>query len=154
MTIINLIEIKPNDVPSKDYMRYHQFRKLVVELQKRELPSAIVEFVNDNIQLVNHAIDKKFELRKQIAASQKAIIKLLEKELKLVPKGYYRNLWMVLGMTVFGVPLGIVWGQVTDNMGTLGIGIAVGMAIGLALGSAQDNKAAREGRQLDVDYKP
>ncbi|MBR8534648.1 hypothetical protein KDU71_03680 [Carboxylicivirga sediminis] len=154
MTIISLIEIKPNDVPSKDYMRYHQFRKLVVELQKRELPSAIVEFVNDNIQLVNHAIDKKFELRKQIAASQKAIIKLLEKELKLVPKGYYRNLWMVLGMTVFGVPLGIAWGQITDNMGTLGIGIGVGMIIGLALGNAQDNKAAREGRQLDVDYKP
>ncbi len=153
MKIINLIEVQPEMILPKDYIRYHQFQKLVVELQKRELPSAIVTFVNDNIQLVNHAIDKKFELRKQIRSSQKAIFKLLEKELKLVPKGYYRNLWMVLGM-VFGVPLGILWGQVTDNMGTLGIGIGVGMVLGLALGDAQDKKAAREGRQLDVDYKP
>lgn len=154
MEIINLIEIQPNDIPPRDYMRYHQFRKLVTELKKRELPSVIVEFINDNIQLVNLAIDKKYDLRKQIRVSQRAMIKLLERELKLVPRGYYRNLWMVLGMAIFGVPIGVIWGQLTDNMGTLGIGIAVGMVIGMALGSAQDRKAARDGRQLDVDYKP
>lgn len=154
MRIINLIEVQPESIPPKDYLRYLHFQKLVIELQKRELPSAIVEFINDHIQLVNHAIDKRFGLKKQIGSSQKAMVKLLEKELKLVPKGYYRHIWMVLGMVIFGVPVGIIWGRLTNNMGTLGIGIGVGMVIGMALGNAQDKKAAREGRQLDVDYRP
>ncbi|WP_439185017.1 hypothetical protein [Carboxylicivirga taeanensis] len=154
MRIINLIEIQPELIPPKEYLRYRQFQKLVIELQKRELPSVVVEYVNDNIQLVNNAIDNRVGLKKQIYVSQKAIIKLLEKELKLVPKGYYRHIWMVLGMVIFGVPVGIIWGKLTDHVGTLGVGIGAGMAIGIALGIAQDKKAAREGRQLDVDYRP
>ena len=109
MRIINLIEVQPGAIPSKEYMRYQQFQKLVIELQRRELPSAIVEFINDHIQLVNHAIDKRLTLKKQIRSAQRAIVKLLEKELKLVLKGYYRHVWMVLGMVIFGVPVGIIW---------------------------------------------
>jgi len=75
---------------------------------------------------------------------------LLEKELKIVPKGYYQNLWIALGICVFGLPIGVVFGTSLDNMGLLGIGLPIGVAIGYVLGSRMDKKASEEGRQLDV----
>ncbi|WP_430816065.1 hypothetical protein [Carboxylicivirga sp. RSCT41] len=149
--IIQLKEVEPQDIPPKDYKEYIYMRRLVEELNKRDLPQGVVEFINDNLELINHAIENKYELKKQIKTSKKNILRFLEKQLKIVTKNHYRNLWMALGMTVFGVPMGIVWGQVTDNMGSLGIGIAIGMTIGLALGNSMDKKAAGEGRQLNIE---
>ncbi|MCU4157353.1 hypothetical protein J1N10_15360 [Carboxylicivirga sp. A043] len=149
--IIPLRALKPLEVSQKDFRHYTYMVRLVSELNKRELPSEVVRFINDNIELINHAIDNKFELKKQIKTSKNAILKLLEKQLKLVTKNHYRNLWMVLGMTVFGVPIGIAYGNMIDNMAFLGIGIGIGMSIGLALGSSMDKKAAVEGRQLDIE---
>jgi hypothetical protein len=82
-----------------------------------------------------------------------AIFKLVEKELKLVTKNHYRRLWMVLGMTIFGVLLGVAFGASLGNMAFLGLGLPIGMAIGIGVGTVMDKKAATEGRQLDVDLK-
>lgn len=53
------------------------------------------------------------------------ILKLIEKELKLVPKNSYRNRWMAIGMSAFGVPIG----------------------------AGMDKKAFEEGRQLDMEIR-
>jgi hypothetical protein len=58
---------------------------------------------------------------------------------------------MVVGMSVFGLPLGVAVGVSIGQMGFLAIGLPVGMGIGIALGSYLDNKAKKEGRQLDVE---
>ena len=79
------------------------------------------------------------------------IVHRVNKELKLVPKNYHRNQWMVLGMTVFGIPLGIAFASAIDNMSFLAIGLPIGMPIGMAVGANMDQKAAKEGRQLDVE---
>ena len=149
--IAQLIELQAQDISPKDYKEYIYMRRLIDELNARDLPMGVVEFINDNLELVNHAIENKFELKKQIKISKKNILRFLEKQLKVVTRNHYRNMWMALGMTVFGVPLGVVWGQITDNMGSLGIGIAIGMTIGLALGNSMDKKAASEGRQLNIE---
>ena len=81
------------------------------------------------------------------------IIKLLEKELKIVPKNYYRNLWFIVGMSVFGLPLGVAFGISIGNLGLLGIGLPIGMVIGIAVGSGMDKKAHKEGRQLNIEIK-
>jgi len=138
---------------NKDIKRHYWFDKLIKELQKRELSEVIIDLINANVELVNHAIEKQFALKKQIRLSQKIILKTLENEYKLVPKNHYRNYWMTLGMAVFGVPMGIIWGNVTDNMGSLGIGIGIGMVIGLVYGDSLDKKALREGRQLDIEVQ-
>jgi hypothetical protein len=60
---------------------------------------------------------------------------------------------MAIGMSAFGIPLGVAFGTSLGNMGLLGIGIPIGMVIGMAIGSGMDKKAFEEGRQLDLEMK-
>ena len=79
------------------------------------------------------------------------MIQVLEKEQKLVPKNYYRKIWLILGMSAFGLPLGVVFGFALDNMAFLGIGLPIGMVIGMAFGAQMDKKAEKEGRQINME---
>jgi hypothetical protein len=133
---------------------YQQFQELLKELRKRELPDNIVEFINRDIEELNSSASSGKELRKLFKKKQNTIVQLLEKELKIVPKSYYQNLWLAIGMSVFGLPIGIVFGMlVLDNMAFFAIGIPIGMVIGMSVGSGMDKKAFQEGRQLDVVLK-
>jgi hypothetical protein len=132
---------------------YALFTKLLSELEKRELPDEIVISINKDIDEINSVTNSGNELRKQIKQRLQRIIKLLEKNLKLVPKNYYRNMWMVLGMSVFGVPMGVAFGASLGNMGYLAIGLPIGLAIGIGVGDGMDKKALKEGRQLDIEIK-
>jgi hypothetical protein len=60
---------------------------------------------------------------------------------------------MAIGMSAFGIPLGVAFGASLGNMGLLGIGIPIGMVFGMAIGSGMDKKAIQEGRQLDLEMK-
>ena len=127
------------------------FEKLLDELRKRELPDSIVKAINEEVDDINSISDSEKNFKKKIIEKRTRIIKLLEKELKLVPKNYYRNTWMAVGMAAFGVPLGVTFGVSQGNMAFLGIGIPLGMVIGMALGAGMDKKALQEGRQLDIE---
>ena len=130
---------------------YVQFGKLLSELRKRDLPDKVVHAINTNIDLIDLASGTEEELIKQLRKTQSDILRLIEKELKLVPKNHYRNIWMALGIAAFGVPIGVAFGASLGNMAFMGIGIAMGIPIGLAIGTGLDKKAAEEGRQLDVE---
>jgi hypothetical protein len=132
---------------------YAQFRKLLIELEKRELPDEIVVSINKDIDEINLNTDVGTELRKKIKQRMQRIIKLLEKNLKIVPRNYYRNMWMMVGMAVFGIPMGVVLGSSLGNMGYIGIGLPIGLAFGLGVGHGMDKKALKEGRQLDLEIK-
>ena len=132
---------------------YAQFTKLLIELEKRELPDKLVASINKDIDEINSISNIGKELKKQIIERLQRIIKLLEKDIKLVPRNYYRNMWMMLGMAVFGLPMGVVFGTSLGNMAYLGIGLPIGVAIGLGVGDGMDKKALKEGRQLDVEIK-
>ena len=128
-----------------------QFEKLLSELRKRELPDEVVQSINTNIDLIDPTLGSEKEYLKQLRKTQADILKLIEKELKLVPKNHYRNVWLALGIAAFGVPLGVAIGAGLGNMAFIGIGLPIGIPIGLAIGTALDKKAAEEGRQLDVE---
>ena len=130
---------------------FEQFENLLSKLRKRELPEEIIININNKIEQINSFPESEKELKKTVNRTRTDIIKLLEKELKLVPKNHYRNLWMALGMAAFGVPLGVAFGASLDDMSFLAIGLPIGMVIGLAVGSGMDKKALEEGRQLDVE---
>lgn len=130
---------------------YIQFEKLLTQLRKRKLPDEVVQAINTNIDLIDPDPGTEEDLRKQLRRTQSDILRLIEKELKLVPKNHYRNVWLALGIAAFGVPLGVVFGASLGNMGYLAIGIPFGLSIGLAIGTGLDKKAADEGRQLDVE---
>jgi len=133
--------------------QYANFEKLIFEIKKKEIPADVVNQVNQNIDEINSFSGSNKELRAQMRKSQSRILNLLEKKLKLVPKNYYRNRWMAIGMTVFGIPLGAAFGAGSGNTSSIAIGIPVGMVIGLAIGSGMDKKAFEEGKQLDLETK-
>lgn len=114
----------------------------------------INELLNKEIEIINGVTDSEKKLRKQIRNSQTKILRLLEKQLKLVSVNYYRNTWLVVGMAAFGIPLGAAYGSITGNMAFIGIGLPIGMALGIAVGTGMDKKAMKEGRQLDIKVKP
>jgi len=151
------MEIKPlKDKPdfTKDKKiaeKYAKFEKLLNELRGRDIPTTIVADINTEVDLLNAFMGSDKDYKKQLRKSRAVIIKQLEKELKLVPQNYYQSTWMALGMTVFGLPFGTIFGMSLDNMAFLGIGLPIGMAIGIAIGSGMDAKAKEEGRQLAID---
>jgi predicted RND superfamily exporter protein len=152
---MNIIELKERqDISEGNKLSkiYNQLGELLKELEKKVLPHQIIESVNLDVEGLNSTSLTGNELRKLIKQKQSKIIKLVEKELKITPKNYYRNLWFSLGMT-FGAGIGVSFGITIGNMGFLGIGVPVGMVIGIALGSAMDKKAFEAGRQLDVEIK-
>ncbi|NJM78791.1 MAG: hypothetical protein HC854_02700 [Flavobacterium sp.] len=109
--------------------------------------------MNSKIEELNNTTAEGDALRKLIKVKQNEIIKYLEKELKYVTKNYYKNLWFVLGMSMFGVPIGVIIGTSQDNMSLLGLGFPFGILIGILVGSRLDKKAFEEGRQIDIEIK-
>lgn len=153
MNIIDLNERQDlsNDIKLK--RTYDYMGELLKELKKKDLPHNIIQEVNSKVEIINVSTLTGNELRRLVKNKQTEIIKLMEKELKMVPKNYYRNLWLALGMSAFGLPLGVAFGSIMGNMGLLALGIPIGMVLGLVVGKRMDTKALEEGRQLEIELK-
>ncbi|MFT4786344.1 MAG: hypothetical protein ACJAZM_003231 [Cyclobacteriaceae bacterium] len=130
-----------------------QFEGLLTELRKKDLPDEIAILINDGVEQTNAVSASDNGLSKQIRKAQSGIIRLVEKELKIVTKNHYRNSWLVIGMSAFGIPIGVAFGSSVGNMGFLGLGLPIGMVIGIAVGAGMDKKAFKNGKQLDIEIK-
>ncbi len=130
-----------------------QLQALIEILNQREISNSILLKINAEIAEINTSDKVGNSLLRLIKNKQSIITKLLEKELKLVPINYYRNLWLVLGMSAFGLPIGVAFGLSIGNIALLGIGLPIGLGIGASLGSIMDKKAKNEGRQLNIELK-
>ena len=108
---MDIIKLKDKPEHANDFKligMYAQFNALLTELNARSLPEHTVKFVNDKVETLNNLSLPILDLKKLLKQEQTAIIKLLEKEHKIVPKGYYSNLWMLFGFTGIGLPIGTV----------------------------------------------
>jgi hypothetical protein len=132
---------------------FNQLDKVLTELREKQVPDEVISSINNAVDETNNFKGSEKELKKQIRKAQSGIIKLIEKKLKMVPKNHYRNLWLVLGMSAFGLPIGVALGASQGNNGMLGAGLPIGMVIGIAVGTGLDRKAFKEGRQLDLEIK-
>lgn len=151
---IKELNIKLNSfTDDKSTKIYTQFVDLLNELRKRKLPENIARSINLCIEKINSSTLADKQLSKFIKQEQTSILKQIEKEIKVVPKNYYRNLWLALGMSAFGLPIGVAIGLSLGNIGLLAIGLPIGMAVGLAVGSNLDKKAFIEKRQLNIEIK-
>jgi len=153
---MNIIELKDR----QDVISHHEFKKaytqmsvLLQELKKKSLPDDIVSQINPYVEEINSSLLTGADWNNMVKKQQTSILKLVEKQLKIVPKGYYTKLWMLLGMSAFGLPFGVVFGLSLGNMGMLAVGLPIGMGIGTAMGVAMDKQALAEGRQLDLEIK-
>jgi H+/Cl- antiporter ClcA len=151
MTIIELKERTDlaNDMKLSSF--YAQFSALLNELRKKQLNDELIKSINAFIETINASTAANKEFKKLVKQAQTAIVKQVEKEHKIVPKNHYRNLWMLLGFTTFGLPIGLAFGLSVGNIGLMAVGLPIGMAIGAAVGSSMDKKAEQEGRQLGVE---
>jgi hypothetical protein len=130
---------------------YLQFEKLIEALKDKSLPDSIVDSINASIEGLNSISDSAKDLRSQIKAKQSNLIKLLEKEIKIVPKNYYCSMWLSLGIGAIGIPMGVAFGAILGNMAYLSIGLPIGLGVGVAIGTSMDKKALKEGRQLNIE---
>lgn len=130
-----------------------QFSELLNELRKKDLNENVERSINESIDNLNSSTLSGTQLTKLVKQKQTAILKQVEKEQKIVPKNYYRTMWMLFGMSGIGLPIGVAFGLSVGNIGLLGLGLPIGMAIGLAIGTSLDKKALSEGRQLNIEIK-
>lgn len=151
MEIIELKQTRENAPNKKTAKRLERFNKLLNELKKRELPSNMEKSINHEIKKLNNCSKMNIKLSLQIIKSQSRITQKLAKELQIVPKNYYRNQWLAIGMAAFGIPIGAAFGASFGNMAFIGLGLPIGMSIGMALGAQKDKKAKKNGNQLDID---
>lgn len=145
---INRPELDPEKKVSK---RYQVFVNLMDELSEMDIPDDLVSKFNTLIEKLNTISSQDKSLTRKVYSAQSQILKDIEKAFKLVPKNYYKTLWLSLGMAAFGIPLGVAFGTALGNMGFIGIGIPIGLAMGTAYGASLDKKAEKEGRQLKTE---
>lgn len=131
--------------------RYAYFQELFTELKKQDLPDRMLSHINQEVEALNHFEGSGKELSKKMQKTIHQLLRQLEKDLKIVPKNLYRNRWMAIGMTALGVPFGVAFGAALDNMAFMGIGFPLGLVMGMAIGAGMDQKAEKEGRQLQIE---
>lgn len=131
--------------------KFTSLSKLIFAAGKHDLPDKMVIYINQEIDSISQFPGNTTETTKKLGEVQKDFLQKLEKEHQLVPKNHYRNLWVPLGMAAFGLPLGVVFGLLMDNISLLAIGLPIGLAIGVTFGISLDKKAEKEGRQLDFE---
>jgi hypothetical protein len=132
---------------------FDSFQKLINELKKRDIPVEIATSLNEDIDEINQFNGSAKDTVRLLKKRQSQMATLLEKELKLVTINYHRNRWLALGMSAFGLPIGVAFGLSMGNLGLLGIGLPIGMGIGVLVGTSMDKKAKESGKQLDVELK-
>jgi hypothetical protein len=133
--------------------KFTSLSKLIFAAGKHSLPDSLVVELNKQIDEISVFPGTTSETVKKLNSVEKELLKKLEKDHQLVPKNHFRNLWMVVGMSAFGLPLGAALGVMMDNMALLAVGLPFGLGIGAALGTSLDRKVKKEGRQLDFMVK-
>ncbi len=148
-----LIEINkiPQGESNKTKKKYHKLLDLLSQLKQRELTSETRQAVNEIIENYNKESRANNKLSKLINKTRNGILSVVEKKMKLIPRNAMMIRWMSIGMAGLGIPMGVAYGAALGNMAFMGVGIAMGMSIGVAIGIGLDNKAKKEGRQLDID---
>jgi len=71
---------------------------------------------------------------------------------KKYPFGYFKSLWMFLGFIIMsgvGIPLSIIY----KNMSIIGIGLAVGILAGMLIGESIEKKYAAKNRLRPMNEK-
>lgn len=148
--------LKSRDLNDTLARSYNHLQALIRELYKKAAAEDLDPIVLPEIDTLNAVPQngKDKELQRKLNKSQAKIFDKVEKELKIVPKGYYQQKWLAIGLAGFGIPLGVIFALILDNMALFATGLPLGLAIGLAYGQRLDHKAKEEGRQLELALNP
>lgn len=153
MTIKELHPLPMQGDDSRLLNSHTSFAQLLRELREMDLPAELTASINREIDRANDRSGTARQIRKRIGHAQHNVLQLVREERNLVPRHYYRNLGIAIGMAALGIPFGVVFGLMLDNMAFIGIGMPIGLSIGIAIGTDLDRKAYAEGRQLQIEVE-
>lgn len=152
--MLNIITYTPYDKDKKLQALREFMLKLSDELNERQLPEELVIKLNVEIDKINRLAGTVKQQKSSLRKIRYRFIRILQsKSARLVFPGYYRNLWMSIGMSGIGVTLGLIFALTIDNYAFLGIGLPIGFGIGIMVGTALDENAKKEGRVLKTPFQ-
>lgn len=129
---------------------YNRLIELIESIEPRPIPDEVKNKIQACLDIIDKEPDKPKRTLKAVNKGTNTIVKLLEKNLRLVPKNHYMVLGMSMGMVLFGIPLGVAFGSAYDNYTFISFGLPIGLSLGLAVGVHLDKKAAEQGKQLPI----
>lgn len=133
----------------KLYTSISKHNILISEIETKNIPEEVCYKVNYQIDKINSINGESEEqIKKQLEITFKKILNILEQDLGIIPQNYYRNMWLALGMSVFGLPLGVLIATFSSNISYLVFGMLIGMIAGLAYGSKKDQDALKENKVI------
>lgn len=132
---------------------YEQLGHLLTALEQKTLSAETDHLIGQVIEQLNAMDDADPKLARLIKEKERSLLNWVEKQHQIVPKNHYRTRWTLLGMSAFGVPVGVAIGTSIGHLGLLGVGLPIGMAVGYSIGVKMDKKAQQEDRQLDFEAK-
>lgn len=130
---------------------WKKLEDLLDDLEGRDLDPAVQKLLEERISSLNESNESEAILIKDARSAYHAILKCLEKEMNLVAKNHHRMQWLALGMTVFGIPIGLALSTSIQNLSFIGVGLPIGLAVGIGIGNSLDVKAKNENRQLNIE---
>lgn len=133
-----------------DQLAVTQFEKLIQEIHRMELPPEVIVELNIELEKLELQLAFQKKFYKQIKTSKAVLLKILYHEVGVVPINHYRDLWIALGLSGIGIPLGIFLSFFMDNSSAIALGIALGCSMGIVIGANLDNQAEAEGRQMAI----
>ncbi len=148
-----ILELSKVDIVSQKETTQKAFsnlEKTLDVLKKIQLPTNLITVINHKIEVLNSFQNSERKYRNKLIIEQHNILQLVKKETGYVSEKYYQKQWFVLGMSIFGIPFGLLFSYFAGNTGLLGIGFPIGMLLGAMVGKRKDEKIKREGKQLQL----
>lgn len=137
-------------VPDKDSGPIRDFQFLLSEISHKDISPEVEQKIEMVITDLNSWDRSARGYLKEIEKSRRKILKILHKDLGIVRRNYYTELWLPLGTVFFGIPVGIIIFILTGEIVFLGVGLPLGMFLGLGLGAYLDRRAKEKNKMLFI----
>ncbi|WP_121665444.1 hypothetical protein [Mesonia aquimarina] len=150
------LQLNPENFTNKKLVNSSvQFKKIIVELNKKDLTEETNLIINDSIDKLNATLTSISEKKAltQLKKEQRKILHFVEKKHKIVAKKHYKEKYLFLCMAALSVPLAFVFWEFLHDMVLLAVFLTITLPIctGILIGTKMDQKAAEDERQLDVE---
>ena len=152
MKIERLQKRKGTENNKKVNTAYNKVQSLIEALDKKEIPQPELININEHIALINSFNGTTKELVKFLKTTNRSILDLLKKNLKIVPKHHFRALWILYGSLG-----GVVLTSIFTNFHPISISVLasiilpLAVAAGIVIGIAMDINAEKEDRQIGIE---
>ena len=123
-------------------------------LDKKDLPSHELTSINEHIALINSFNGTEKELIQMLKKTYTNVLTFIDEQLELVPKHHFRALWILYASLAAAVLSSVFHSSGFMSIGALAsVFLPISVLIGIFVGTYLDNRAKKEGRQIELELK-